>query len=354
MNEPAGGSVTARPEVSLERKVDFLRRPNAYPQPCARVQTIETHLSWVFLTERDAYKLKKPVEHDGADLRTCDARLHNCEDEVRLNRRLAAHVYLGVVPLGLDERGGLRLGARAPPVDWLVRMRRLPQRAMLDHALRTRQVATADILRVARCLARFHRAAAPETIALPEFVAALERQIALDRHSLCDTAYRLDAASNARLCDAQLRVLQTRQALFAARIAAGKIVEGHGDLRPEHVCLRPQVMVIDCLEFSRALRVADALDEIAFLALEVERVGDARQAAALLDAYCDAAGDQPDRALIHFYKSLRAAIRARLAIRHLDDPRLRDDGRWRERAQAYLRLAWRHQDAINSLSEPPP
>lgn len=336
-------------DIPLESKIAFLQRPSSYPPPCSQVEAIETHMSWVFLAGQHAYKLKKPVAYNGVDLRNGSARRRNCEEEVRLNRRLAPDVYLGVVPLGLDWRHQLTLAPLAEPVDWLVHMRRLARRDMLDSALRDMRVGVADVVRVARRLAAFYRAAAHEPMAQAEVLARLAREIVHNRQVLCAPAYPLEAESNAALCDAQLHALRLHAQLFAAR----PMVEGHGDLRPEHVCIRPQVLVIDCIEFSRALRLADPLDEIAFLTLEVERLSGNGLSEALLRAYCDAAGDHPPLALVHFYKSLRAAVRARLSIRHLDEPRFAGSAEWIQRTQDYLQLARKYQDALSPVSEPP-
>src|SRR3989338_3277770 len=111
--------------LDQEAKVAFLRQPQAYPEKPARIETIETHMSWVFLTPQHAYKLKKPVRYDYLDFSTVAARKKNCEEERRLNQRLAPGVYLNVIPLTLDSDGAMRLGEPGEILDWLVMMRRL-------------------------------------------------------------------------------------------------------------------------------------------------------------------------------------------------------------------------------------
>lgn len=113
------------PIVTLDAKVAFLGTPEAYPDRPAHVEAIETHMSWVFLTDRYAYKLKKPVHRSFLDFSTIDARHRNCMEEVRLNRRLAPRIYLGVVPLTIDPAGRMHLNGDGPPIDWLVHMVRL-------------------------------------------------------------------------------------------------------------------------------------------------------------------------------------------------------------------------------------
>jgi len=232
-------------------------------------------------------------------------------------------------------------------------MQRLAERDMLDHAVRDLYVTRRDILRLARCLTQFYSTAEPAGISVAAYLAGLEREIDANLRDLCRSEYGLSAGHIERLCETQRAVLQERRSVFVARVEDGHIVEGHGDLRPEHVCLHPQIAIIDCLEFSRELRLVDPIDELAFLTLELERQFASGHAATLMNAYYDVSGDRPHPLLACFYRSLRAAVRARLAIRHLDEERFRDVAEWPKRATAYLMLAQKYQDACNSLSDLP-
>lgn len=347
------------PELALESKVAFLRQPMSFPDRPYRVEAIETHMSWVFLTEKYAYKLKKPVCQEALDFRPIEARRHYCEEEVRLNRRLAADVYLGVVAMSINTRGHLRLCERdihsegETIVDWLVQMRRLPAEHMLDYALRTGTVSDGDIGRVAARLALFYRGCGPVSIGASAYRAAFLHGIDRNQQVLTRPGYGLPGGLIHRLCSIQRKVLNQHRELLDTRVRAGRIVEGHGDLRPEHVCLKPEVTVIDCLEFSSALRIVDPLDELGYLALECERLGSAHAGALLLNAYGELSADQPDTMLVNFYQGYRALLRARLAIAHLDEEKFRHSEEWHRRAMSYLRLAERGQKALNSVTEPP-
>ena len=130
--------------------------------------------------------------------------------------------------------------------------------------------------------------------------------------------------------------------LFDERAKAGRIVEGHGDLRPEHICLERELPIIDSLEFSRDLRIADTADELAFLALECERLGATDFGNLLLRTYSEISDDWPNISLIHFYKSCRASLRATVAIRHLNEETFRFSPEWRRRTKEYMQLAQEH------------
>jgi aminoglycoside phosphotransferase family enzyme len=328
---------------SLEDKVAFLRQPGSYPEPTRQVVAVETHMSWVFLTDAFAYKLKKPVRTDYLDFSTLDARRLDCEAELRLNRRLAADVYLAVIPLLQATDGQLGLHGEGRPVDWLVKMRRLPAERMLDNLIRQRKVPQDAICSLARKLAAFYARATPEPIDAASYRQRLAGQIDESLRELSRPEFGLPVERVAGLADAQRIFLHEQAALLDARVAQRRIVEGHGDVRPEHVCLLPEPVVIDCLEFKRDFRIVDPLDELGgYLALECERLGMPEVGTWLLTAYGIAGGDHWPAPLLHFYQSCRAALRARLAIWHLRDEGCPAPKKWVDIAYEYLDLAERH------------
>jgi aminoglycoside phosphotransferase family enzyme len=129
--------VNSTVDIDISTKVAFLRQSASYPGHPSGVDVIQTHMSWVFLTDRLVYKLKKPVRFEFLDFSTLERRHHDCQEEVRLNRRLAQGVYLGVTPLTVDAAGRLHLNGEGEAADWLVKMQRLPRERMLDHAIAT-------------------------------------------------------------------------------------------------------------------------------------------------------------------------------------------------------------------------
>ena len=326
-------------------KVDFLSQPASYGAGVQRVECIETHLSWVFLAGNLAYKIKKPVRTEHVDLRALEARHHYCNEELRLNRRLAGAVYIAVVPLVVDATGRMHLGENATIVDWLVKMQRLPSWLMLDAALAHRRASADDACRIAATLARFHGMLPLQSMAPAAYRGRLGHQLNVDRAELGQPDYGLPTVPVGALFDTLFQALRRLADVLDRRVLAGHLVEGHGDLRPEHVCLLPEIAIIDCLEFSRDLRVLDRADEVGFLALECERLGAARFGAVLTRAYRQNCGDDPPAALVHFYQGCRASTRAMLAIRHLKEEKFRHSPHWRSLAMRYLALAARHAHA---------
>ncbi|MEJ2522663.1 MAG: hypothetical protein P8080_07260 [Gammaproteobacteria bacterium] len=332
----------AEKRVGLEEKVSFLSRPGAYARieggHPAGVERVETHMAWVFLTDRHAWKLKKPVRYEFLDFSTLEARRRDSLKEVALNARLAPGVYLDVVPLCLQPGGGLRLGADGPVVDWLVRMLRLPAADFLDARLDDAGVSGAEIGRLADVLAAFYAAAVPVGLSGGTYAERLAARIRDDVGELLRHDHHAEGCE--AVGAALLGYLGSGPGLFDDR--ACRVVEGHGDLRPEHVCLTRLPVVIDCLEFNRDFRIVDPLDELAFLAMECEFQGVATPGRTLLEAVCGRLHDEPPPSLVRFYASMRGLLRAKLALSHVWDRDRHDQARWRAKARAYLRLAGLH------------
>ncbi|MFO7562077.1 MAG: hypothetical protein R6X02_05495 [Enhygromyxa sp.] len=330
----------------LEEIVAALRQPSSYPGEVSRVDTIETHMSWVFLTDEHAFKLKKPIRTPLFDHTTIAARNRACRVELRLNRRLARSVYLAVEPV-VRAAEGVRVDARRGQiVDWLVKMRRLPAEEMLDARIEQQAVTEQEVDSLAAVLAEFFAGARPVVLGRAEYRERITADIAGKRASLAQPRYGLDPAEVDAVYAGQQEWLARHGALLGER--AARVVDGHGDLRPEHVCLERPPVVIDCLEFSRELRELDPLSELAFLALECRRLGAAWIGDRLLAGYAKQTGDRAAPELVPFYQSQHALIRAAIAVWHLDDdsqdypqPSIRADQIevWRDRARGYLRIA---------------
>ncbi len=325
-------------DLSLERKVAFLRDREIYPEKPRQVDAIETHMSWLFLTDRFVYKLKKPIRYDRLDFTTLRLRRFYCDEEVRLNRRLAASVYLGTIPLTRQEDGALALNGVGQPVEWLVSMRRLPVSRMLDWILARRAVEREEVRAVAHRMAEFYAQASRVSISPTRLCKRLEEGIRADRKELSRVEFELPAERVEAIAMNQLAFLKEHAALFAERVRQGRIVDGHGDLRPEHICLLSEPVVFDCLEFCPELREQDPADELAFLGLECERLGQPRVGHWFIEIYEERTGDRLPRPLLDFYRGYRILRRAKIAAWHLNDPSDRDRAGYAARARRYLDL----------------
>ncbi len=252
-----------------------------------------------------------------------------------------------MVPLSVGRDGALALDDTGTVVDWLVKMRRLQPQHMLDYALRHHQVNEDGIEALAELLAQFWARQAPESLSADEHLTRLDNAVAdnvayLIDNTPCEGAYV--PAIGSRLRDYLLR----QRSLFEQRVGDARVKELHGDLRPEHVCLSRPPVVIDCLQFSHALRVLDVAEELAFLVLECEKLGGGGWIEArILRRYADVSHDRPPESLLDFYQVFRALLRAKLAAGHLADGSATDPGHWLSTATVYLDYA--HTYATHAL-----
>ncbi|HET9903233.1 MAG TPA: hypothetical protein VFQ27_05975 [Xanthobacteraceae bacterium] len=338
MHQRRSAESEAGEAVSLAEKVAFLSKGEVYPHAAGDVTCRETHMSWVFLAGDRVYKLKKPVRFPYLDFSTLAHRETACRSELHLNRRLARDVYLEVVPLVRTPQG-LAVGGRGDVVDWLVVMRRLDESRMLEHLLIHGLLTVPQLESVIEALTDFYRKAAPVLIGPDVFLAEWERSLAYNRRVLLDPKLGLSAGLIRDIDMVQRRFLALRGDAIAARVRRRRIVDGHGDLRPEHIWIGDSVQIIDCIEFNRRLRMVDPFDEVAFLSLECERLGAAWAGAHLARRMQFFLQDGPSAELFIFYRCHRAALRARLAIAHLLEPNPRTPEKWPRLARAYLKIA---------------
>ncbi|HVM67169.1 MAG TPA: AAA family ATPase [Acidimicrobiales bacterium] len=263
---------------------------------------LETHISWVYLVGDRAYKRKKPVRTAFLDYSTTDRRADACAEEVRLGRRLAPDVYLGVEPV--------------PGDDWAVVMRRMP----LDRRLSSLVGAGADVSDAVREIARRVAALHLRSGRLPAADAAASAGATLARweanHAeLAASRDRLAATwPEERALELAREYVAGRGPLFTERIAAGRAVDGHGDLSPEDIFVLPDgPRILDPIEFDPQLRYGDGLADVAFLAMHLERLGAVQASADLLAWYGEFAADHWPASLAHFFIAYRAQVRAKVA-----------------------------------------
>ena len=301
----------------------------------------ETHISQVFLAAHDVYKIKKPVDFGFLDFRTLEAREHYCHREVELNRRLAPRVYHGVLPIRRDPAGHHVLGgdpALGPPVDWAVHMLRLPDADAADQRLSTGSLGREQVEALASHLARFHASArADEETARFGAPEVIEGNVRENFEQTADSAtHYLSAREVGALRDWQLGFLSEHRTRFEARARAGRVRDGHGDLRLEHCYLDAdgRVDVIDCIEFNERFRYGDVCADIAFLAMDLAWHERPDLAEALVAAYARESGDYDLYGVVDFYESYRAHVRAKISSFVAEDEHAESAARSRAAALA--------------------
>lgn len=279
-------------------------------------ELVETHISWVLLGESEVWKLKKPVDFGFLDFTTLAARKAACEAEVELNRRLSPHVYLGAIAVtqGAD---GPEFGGDGEPVDWAVHMKRLPDSDRADVRLAEGRLTREHIDLIAERIAAFHEEARSdaETAAFGD-VEVIGANVRENFEQTRKTVGHYIDPSQAHEVEAwQLSLLHRHADRFAARVEAGRIRDGHGDLRLEHVYITDDgaLSIIDCIEFNEHFRIGDVCADIAFLAMDLARLGHVELSEACLATYARAADDFDLYSVVDFYESYRAYVRGKIA-----------------------------------------
>ncbi|HSQ64003.1 MAG TPA: AAA family ATPase [Polyangiaceae bacterium] len=298
--------------------VDELHRPAAWGAPeTASVEMVETHISWVFLLERDVFKVKKPVSLGFLDFRALEDRKAACDAEVTLNARLAPDVYHGVVALRRQADGSVGLGGDRAIVEWAVHMARLPDERRADFMLAANQLTAAHVDALADRLAAFHALVrCDEETARFGRPGAIAVNVQENFQQTRDVMSRyVSAAEAAEIVRWQTRFLHDHERLFAERIAAGRVRDGHGDLRLEHAYFVDErsPLLVDCIEFNERFRFADVCADVAFLSMDLASHGRVDLAERFLARYAQQANDFDLYALVDFYESYRAFVRGKIA-----------------------------------------
>jgi aminoglycoside phosphotransferase family enzyme len=307
----------------LPELVKALLKPKAYPEAPKHVELVQTQMSFVFITEDYVYKVKKPVNLGYLDYTTLEKRRFYCQWEVELNRRLCPEVYLGVVPISRG-RSGISLGGQGEIIEYAVKMRRLPQEAMMNVLLAKNQVSSEMLASVAQKLAEFHQQA--ETNATISAFGSLDTIIQNTRENFAQTVKYIGNI----ISQEQYRRIKTytddfitkNTPLFHKRIRDGRIRDCHGDLHAAHICFTDGICIYDCIEFNDRFRYADVASEVAFLAMDLDHYGRADLAHGFVNAYVEISQDRELEELLDFYKCYRAYVRGKVGSFQLDDPHI--------------------------------
>jgi aminoglycoside phosphotransferase family enzyme/predicted kinase len=323
---------------------EALHDPAIYPAPTTEVVVRETHISLVFLTDYYVYKIKKPVELGFLDFSTLEQRRYFCHQELVLNRRLSSDVYLDVVALHQDQHH-VTFEPRGPVVEYAVKMRRLPADCCLDTWVRRGKDGEALIPAIAQRLAGFHRTH-PLPAALDSF-GTLDRIQADWQENFAQTHDCIGQTVSHDTFDSIQHAVETfmaqRTAWFAQRVEDGRIRDCHGDLRAEHIYWEEkpgQLQIIDCIEFNPEFRYIDVASEVAFLAMDLDRLGAPEMAHRFVRDYVQATGDMGLYRLLDFYRCYRAYVRGKVTSIRTVPPA--QSPSLRQQAESYFIMAARY------------
>lgn len=300
--------------------IEQMTSPGFYPHRPRKVELVQTHISYVFIADDYVYKVKKPVDFGFLDFTTLEKRKFYCEEELRLNKRLAPSIYLDVVPIRREESGRLSLSGSAAIVDYAVFMKKLPLDKMLKILLARGQADEKIMDAVAEKIARFHQEA--QTGGSIDEMGSLKTI----RHNHEENFAQTEKYVHVTLPDYQYRFIKdyvekfltANKDLLEKRVAEHKIRDCHGDLHLEHICVADEIIVFDCIEFNERFRCGDVAAEAAFLTMDLDYNGYASQSRDFARSYLKYSGDTDMNRLLNFYRCYYAYVRGKVVSFRLD------------------------------------
>ncbi|MEO0377370.1 MAG: phosphotransferase, partial [Cyanobacteria bacterium P01_A01_bin.17] len=334
-------------EISLPSLVQQMLRPEFYPHPVTEpLELIQTHISYVFLTGDHVYKVKKSIKFGFLDFSTLELRSHFCQEELRLNRRLAPDLYLSVLPITQDPRTGkFQLNASGPAVEYVVQMRQFQQNGL--ELFEQGQLTAATMQALGQQIAHFHQTAATNTeICANGSVAAVceidenNFQLSLPFVGRTQTEKQFE-----QTYDFVKRFVHEHEDWYVQRQDEGKIRDCHGDLHLNNLCLfQDKIQVFDCIEFNTEFRHIDCMYDVAFLVMDLAFRQRPDLANAFLNTYLERTGDYWGVVMLPPYLAMRAYIRGNVNSLGLNDSAisLEQKQHLEEEARAYYRLAWQY------------
>ena len=323
--------------------LESLRNPSAYPVPTGTVELLQTHVSWLFITDSHVFKLKKPVNFGFLDFSTIEQRRFYCHEELRLNRRLCPDIYERVVELRATAAGA-SFTDEGSVIDHAVMMKRLPADRMLDRLIESGSVSGDEIRVIARTISNFH-SNAPTSPHIAEFGSTeqirfnWQENFEQTRSFLTST---LPASVRDTIHSYVNRFLDANRLLFSERVENGFIRECDGDIHLGNICLQNnRAFIFDCIEFNERFRCSDTAADIAFLLMDLDYHRRPDLAEAALSEYISASGDHQCTRLVPFYKVYRAFVRGKVESMQLLDSGIAPEARAaaEKRAVRYFRLA---------------
>ncbi len=316
--------------ADLPEFVQGLMKPSAYPHPVSHVELVQTHISYVFITDSFVYKVKKPVDFGFVNFSTLEKRRYFCAQEVELNKRLSPDVYLGVEEIK-EHNGTFAIGGPGNTVEYAVKMRLLPRDRIMSAMLARNEVTRSHVEDISGILARFHANAAtsPEISAFGKLDGPGVGKNVLENFDQTEkyVGKTITKERWRRIKEYAQGFMDSNGALFDHRVESGKIRDCHGDTHSAQIFLAEKPYIVDCIEFNDRFRYGDVINDVAFLAMDLDYNGRPDLAAAFVSKYVRDSGDSEGLKLLDFYKCYLAFVRAKVSNFQLDDPHLADNER---------------------------
>ena len=315
--------------------------PETYPESTGKIDLIQTHISFVFLTEKYVYKIKKPVNFGFLDFSTLEKRRVYCQKELEINRRLCPEIYLQVVSINKTER--FKICGDGETVEYALKMKRLPQNRIMTQLLGEGKIDKNVIDDIAKIVAKFH-AEAQTNAEISEFGGLAivktnwDENFAQTKKYIGQTISKIDYDFTKNKIDV---FLAQNQALFESRIKAKRIRDCHGDLHSGNIFVTDKICIFDAIEFNDRFRYSDVASDVAFLAMDLDYQKRTDLSDYFIAQYVGYSKDSQLKQMLPFYKCYRAYVRGKVMSFRLDDPNIKTEEKTSatKEASAYLRLA---------------
>lgn len=330
-----------------EEVAEALRNPESYDEVVEKVEVIETHISWVFLTGKYAYKVKKPVNFEFLDFTTLEKRKYYCEEEIRVNRPLSGDLYIGVVPITKDKENKIRVNGEGEVVEYAVKMRELPQQAIMTNLLRKGKVGEREIGSIAHLLADFHfKARTGEGVNEYGSVEQITKNWVQNFEQTREMRGVLMEPFKYDFIEKNVMgYIDRNKTLLQDRVQGGWIRECHGDVHSGNIFIHEgRIYIFDAIEFNPAFSCSDVVAEVAFLAMDLEFYNKYDLANLLTRVYSEKTRDVMFFKLLPFYKCYRAYVRAKVTGFKLKDPAMEEKEKKKTQriAKKYYNLAYQY------------
>ncbi|HTY74432.1 MAG TPA: hypothetical protein VMD05_02580 [Candidatus Nanoarchaeia archaeon] len=327
--------------ITLEQVVDALMKPDAYEEPPGHVEMVQTHISFVFLTNSFVYKVKKPVNFGFLDFTTLEKRQFFCEKELQLNRRLCGDMYIEVTPI--NKAKTIKIKGEGKTIECALKMKRMPQEKIMTKLLEENKVDEKLVDRLAKLIVEFH-AKAETSNAISE-IGSLGTVKSNWKENFDQTHAYIDetvSSQDFNLIKRRIELFMNKQkSLFEKRTAEGKVRDCHGDIHSGNIFVTDRIYIFDAIEFNERFRYSDVAADMAFLAMDLDFRDKSTLSDFFVKKYVEYSGDEELEKLLDFYKCYRAYVRGKVLGFKLkdDDVCEKEKMEAKNEAKAYFKLA---------------
>jgi aminoglycoside phosphotransferase family enzyme len=336
--------------MSVQKQVvEALMRPEAYDEEPDKIELVQTHISFVFLTRDFVYKVKKAVNFGFLDFTTLEKRRFFCQRELELNRRLCGDMYLEVVPINRSKT--IKIKDEGETVEYAVKMRRIPQERMLSKLLEQNKVDNKLIDEIAKIIAEFH-AKAETNKRISEFgsLVTIETNWNENFDQTREFIGKTISERDFELIHERVEDFMKRNiSFFEKRIAEGRIRDCHGDIHSGNIFVADRIYIFDAIEFNDRFRYSDVTSDIAFLAMDLDFKERTDLSNSFVERYIEYSGDQELTKLLPFYKCYRAYVRGKVTSFKFADSNVSSEEKIAamKEAKAYFRTAFAYAKLLN-------